>query len=416
MKSLPRKSSAGVLFGTYVVVEVVFVAVVVSGSTLMEVFELSRTQLGLCLGAAQFGVLAASLAVGPITHRRGPLWMVTTALLGLLAALALVIAADRFAALFIGLVLAGVCAAAIHNGGMTLISGIFASQVRRVMALASALWFGVGVATAPLIGAWLDLMAEHDARAWGFRLPLVVTLCLLGLCTVAVRWRLRWVRVLHLRERRGRTTTATPTPWWRRMLPGGSWQWLWIPAMAVCHGMMLVGLLSWVSPMAQATFGVSEFKGGAMFAVTALGLTAGRLVQVLYPLPIDDQRLLGISASLGAVALAAALLVPGYWPTFALLGLGMLLACCTGPCLFSLVAARFAHIRSHVYGYLEAGVAAGAMLGALLVGLLADQGWALATAMLVSPAAALTLALLSLAWRYTPEAVTGRQSVEPATP
>ena len=415
MKSLPRKSSAGVLFSTYVVVEVVFVAVVVSGSTLLAVFELSRTQLGLCLGAAQFGVLAASLAVGPVTHRRGPLWTVTAALLGLLAALAVVIAADRFATLFVGLVLAGVCAAAIHNGGMTLISGIFASQVRRVMALASALWFGMGVATAPLIGAWLDFMAAQDARAWGFRMPLVVTFCLLVACTVAVRWRLRWVRVLHLRERRGRSPATPGGPWWRRALPAGSWQWLWIPAMAMCHGMMLVGLLAWASPMAQASFGVSELMGGAMFAITAMGLTTGRLLQVLYPLPVADQRLLGISAALGAVVLALALLVPGYWPTFALMGLGMFLACCTGPCLFSLVAARFAAIRAHVYGYFEAGVAGGAMLGAFLVGVLADRGWPLATAMLVSPAAALTLAVLSLAWRWSPEVGARAADAQPAT-
>ncbi|MEX0886094.1 MAG: MFS transporter [Phycisphaeraceae bacterium] len=400
MKPLPRKSSAAVLFGTYVAMEVVFVAVVVSGSTLLAVFELSRTQLGLCLGAAQFGGLVASLLIGPVTHRHGPLWTVTVALLGLLLALVTVIAARDFPTLFAGLALAGVCAAAVHNGGVTLLSGVFPGNVRRVMAFASSLWFGASVLTAPLIGAWLDLMAAYDARAWGYRAPLLVTFVLLVLCLGLVRWRLRWVRVMHRRERRGPASPAR-RPLWRRALPDASWQWLWILAMAVCHGLMLVSLMAWASPMAQATFHVSELMGSAMFAITALGLASGRLLLAANPLPIEDQRLLVISGSVGGLLLAAALLVPGYWPTFALLGLGMLTSSATAPCLFALVAARFAPVRAHVYGYMEAGIASGAMLGAFLVGFMADHGVALPLAMLLSPAAAVTLGMLSLAWRLT---------------
>ena len=70
-KPLPCTSSAAFLFDTYVVMETVLVAVVVSGSKLLAVFDLSRMQLGLCLGAAQFGGLVASLLIDPITYRRG---------------------------------------------------------------------------------------------------------------------------------------------------------------------------------------------------------------------------------------------------------------------------------------------------------------------------------------------------------
>ncbi|MCF7853926.1 MAG: MFS transporter [Candidatus Pacebacteria bacterium] len=395
MDTIPRRSSAAILFATYICLEVVFVAATVTGPTWRNVFSLSKMELGLCLGAAQVGVLTASLFVGRITDRQGPLRMLTLSLLSMLAALG-VIACGNFYMIFAGLVIAGVCAAASHNAGVTLISGVFPKNVRRVMSLASALWFGSSVVSAPLIGAWLDVARNNGWLAWGYRVPFVILAGLLLICLILVRVRLRWTVDWHRQAARTRVSeNNSVAPGVRRR------EWLWIPLLGLCHGLMIVSLIAWLNPMAQAVFGVTDFRGSLLFGIMAFGLSTGRLLLAAYHPRLDDRLILALSGCIGASLLVLTLRAATYRMTFILVGLSALTVSTTAPCLYALIAKHFPQTRSQIYGYMEAGIGATAMAGPFIVGLLYDYGIPLRLAMGLSPVAALILGISSLVWKIS---------------
>jgi MFS family permease len=393
MKHIRHKTSAAILFAAYINLEVVLVAATVTGPTWRRAFDLSEVQLGLCLGAVQTGMLLASLLAGRVTERQGPLRILTAALTAVLLALVVVAASGDFYTLFAGLAAAGICAAATHNAGATLLSGLFHGNVRRIMALASALWFGSSVLSAPLIGAWLDLAARSGWSDWGFRAPFLVMLVLLGGCLALVRLRIPDSAAAAAEQGPSQGKSDNPDA------ARPTLEWVWVPFLSFCHGMMVVSLVAWLSPMAQTVFGVADFLGSLLFAGAALGLATGRLLLSLMRVRWDDRAALAACGCTGAIVLTLALHMPSYLLTLIFTTMGTLSASLTAPCLFSVVAERFLRTRSRLFGYMEASIAAAAMAGAFLVGLLADQGVPLRTAMHLSPAAALTLGLGALLWK-----------------
>lgn len=94
------RSTAAILFGTYVCLEIVMVAASVSGPAWRRGFGLSYMELGLCLGAAPAGMLAAGLFAGHLTERKGPLPVQSFSLGGIICALAVLAAAAGACASF----------------------------------------------------------------------------------------------------------------------------------------------------------------------------------------------------------------------------------------------------------------------------------------------------------------------------
>lgn len=393
MKTIPKRSSAAVLFATYVCIEAFFVAGTVSGPAWREVFGLSNTLLGLCLGASGAGVLIASIFAGYATERQGPLRVLTLAMSAVILALFAVAGAGSFYMLFAGLLAVGMCVAATHNAGITLLSDIFPFRFRQVMSLASALWFGSSVLTAPLIGYWLDYSARAGRQAWGVRVPFLVLAGMLALCLVLVRLRFRWLK----RDSFLKDESAEEAPGFKR--PGR--EWMWVPLLGFLHGMMLVSLMAWLNPLAQDVLEVSQFLGSLLFGVFAFGLASGRLLFAAFHNRIwrDDRKVLVLNGFFASVLFASALLASSYRFTFLFVLAGGFACSSTGPCLFSIVADRFPGMRAKLYGYMEASIAGAAITGSFLVGFFYDLGAPLPAAMGLSPLAALLLGATALIWR-----------------
>jgi len=393
LDSIPRKSSAAILFSIYMCLEATSAAANVTGPTWRALFSLSNKQLGLCLGASQAGIMIASVFAGHVTQRRGPLRVLNASMIGVLLGLCLLGSAVSYQMLFLGLATIGLCAAALYNAGAVIFSGIFPFKMRRIMSFASALWFGSSLISAPLVGHWLEHASAAGWQAWSFRLPFLAMVALLAACLVLVRLRLRWSDSFPWQTGTQDTDPAAPRSLRRERL--------WIPALGFCHGMMLIALLAWLNPMAQDVFGVSDFLGSLMLGMAALGLAAGRLSLAAFHsrIRIDDRYLLAVSCSSGAVLLALALMVPNYWLALALVGLGTFSSSASAPCLFSLVTERFPQSRSRLFGYMESTIAAAAISGSFLFGLLSDMGVPLRVAMGLSPLAALAMAAGALIWK-----------------
>ncbi len=365
----------------------------VSGPAWREIFGLSNTELGLCLGAAGGGVLIASIFAGHATERQGPLRVLTAAMSVVLLALFTVASSESFVMLFSGLIAVGLCVAVTHNAGITLLSDIFPLRFRQVMSFGSAIQFGSAVLVAPLIGYWLDYTEKISRREWGVRFPFVALAGALALCLLLIRLRFRWLskapRFVKSVGEEGACEAA------------GDREWIWVPLIGFFHGMMLVSLLGWLNPMAQDVLGVSQFLGSMLFGACALGLALGRLALAACHSRVweDDRKVLVLSGFATSVIFGFALLSPSYRLTFFLVLVGGIACSATGPCLFSLVAGRFPGMRSRLYGYMEASVAAAAITGSSLVGLLYDLGAELRAAMALSPAAAFLLGAFALVWK-----------------
>lgn len=402
MQNAPRRASALlVLLATYVCSEVAFVAALVSGPTFQRVLGLSDTQLGMCLGSVFLGCMAMSLAVGQVTARRGAYATLCNGIAGLVASLGLILLAGNFAMLLAGLVALGVSAATLHNAAATLLSDIFPASIRRVMALASALWFGSSIVSSPLIGAWLGHAHHRGLARWGYGLPTAVAMALLIVCLLLVRLLLPWTQSLrHPPPARG----DAPKPQGRG--------WMWILLIAFGHGLMTTTFVAWANPMIQSAFDADDFRGSLGFAAFAAGLAGGRMLLTSRHILRNDRALLAFSGIGGGAVLALSLRVGAYPLALATILVGAFAASATIPCLFSLVARRFPRAKSRLYGWQEACIALGGLAGPFAVGLLVDAGAPVRSALLVSPLGGALLGVGSLLWLASERR--GRAPKEPA--
>lgn len=391
VKNWSRNRQAGAtLFATYICVEVAIVIPVVSGPTFQRVLGLSDTQLGAALGALSLGSLVICFLVGRLNARFGSFRLFTASLAGLMLTLGLVPAAGGFAPLFAALALTGLAMGGVHNTGLTLLADIFPRDTRRVMALAAALWFSSSIVSTPLIGAWLSLARARGLERWSYGLPLLASVAVLAACLALVAARLAWTEKFHHPRGPEKAPAAPPERGWG-----------WILPLAFCHGVMIYSFTGWTNPMIQAVFGADDFRGSLGYAVFALGLAAGRFLLTSARLAVNDRALLGASGLSGGFLLALALHAPGYPATLAMICLGAFAGSATAPCIFSLVAARFPRTKARIYGFQGAGISLGCMAGPFLVGVLLDRGIPFRLAMLVSPAAAVTLGAVAIAWLKT---------------
>jgi len=393
-----RKLSAAVIFTVCIVLEITSVTGIVSGPTFARLFQLSKTELGIVLGAMHVGLFITSLLVGHTTQRRGAVATLSTGLVCGMAGIAVVFLATGFAMLTAGLAVIGVAAGLIINGYTTLLSEIFHERLRQTMSLAAALWFSSSALSAPVIGAWLKLAAERQWGAWSFRSPYLFDLLSLATCLFLAH------RVLRGRPEGQATrprSRAESTSGKQTEHPHSVGQWLWVPALALCHGLMVIVLLAWASPMVQTKFGVKDFQGALLFGGIALGHGLGRFLLALIRPLFDERGIMAVSGLVGGTMFALGLAAPTYGLTLAAMSIGGFIASAPFPCILSLIGTRFARMKSHLFGYTEASVALAGLTGPPIVGALADHGIPLWKALAISPLAALTLGTLALLWKLS---------------
>ena len=133
---MTRTRAAVVLLAIYVVTEVVFVTGCVSAQTFVEVFGISKQQLGIFFGTFNVGWLFASLLAGYATDRRGPFATLIAGLAGSLGGIALLAGAANYGMLLAGAIAVSVTTAFAYNANATLLAelhgrcGYFPAQLR----------------------------------------------------------------------------------------------------------------------------------------------------------------------------------------------------------------------------------------------------------------------------------------------
>jgi MFS family permease len=406
-----QKTQLAVIFATNIALEITFVTGNVAGPAFQRAFGLSDTQLGLVLGAIHLGLISIALIVGRFTRRYGPPSVLSVGVLGAAAASGIVIIAGGFAPLFLGLASLGIAAALITNANATFASEIAGDQVRRVMALASGLWFASSAISAPGIGAWLNLGRTLGLGVWSHRTAYALDVVMLLVCLVLVR---RIVVPRHTAagmgaSNRGPAGGQGGGP--AASIPGGpaapkreapaaplGREWPWVPALGFLHGLFVIILLSWTNPMIQAKFGATDFQGGLGVGLVSLGIGGGRFLLASIRSTIDDRILLAGSGAVGGAFLLAALLAPTLAVTYVVLAVAGVACSLTFPAILSLTGTRFPRSRSQVFGFMEASISTAGLAGPAAVGLLADSGVAIWHAMIISPLAGLGLTFTSIAW------------------
>lgn len=402
------RTQLAVIFATNIALEITFVSGTVAGPAFQRAFELTDTQLGLVLGAIHIGLIGVALFIGRYTHRYGPPRILSLGLLAAATSAAIIIAAAGFVPLFLGLTALGIAAAFITNANATFTSEIAGSSVRRVMALASGLWFASSSISAPAIGAWLNYGRSVDLGVWGHRFVYVFDIALIAVCFVLVR------RVVVPRYQRRRTahtggsaaaiadptgdaddSTAAAADYRERLNP----EWPWIPALGFLHGLFVIILLAWTNPMLQAKFGATDAQGGLGVGLVSLGIGGGRFVLASIRSSIDDRFFLAGSGAVGGALLVVALLAPTLPLTYVALTVSGFACALTFPTVVALVGTRFPRTRSRMFGFMEASISVAGLAGPAAVGLLADAGVPVWHGMLISPAAGAVICVTALAWR-----------------
>lgn len=392
---MPKKLAVAVIFSTSVVVEIVAVSAAVLGPAFQRLFSLSRTELGICLGATSIGSMFMSLAAGHIVYNRGAFPVLMAGLVGIMAAITGVILATGFPMLAASMVFFGIAFALVANANTSQLTDLFPDKIRRTMSLASALWFGSSAFSAPIVGLWSRTAHTQNWGTLEYQVPYIVGLMLIGLCLVLAFHFIRQVA----------TPPSSATS--RAIGPGGAdttgktdrkHQWIWIVLLAFGHGLMIITLFCWIVPMVNDRFMVEEFRGAIIISGISLGHGLGRLLLAGVRRPWDELRLLRISSLLGGIFFALGLVSPSYWLTAVAMTAGGLASSATYPCIMSLAGHRFPRMKSKMYGYVMASISFAGFVGPALVGFLADNNVPLPVAMGLSPLACVMLVVVSLLW------------------
>ena len=394
---MSRTSATIVIFCANIVMEVTFTIGVVSGQTFMDLFGMSKEQLGVFFGVANLGWLLTAPLAGRLVHRWGGFPMAAASILASLAGVALLAGATGYPMLLAGGIVTGItlCCLAIANA--TLLADMYPKNLRRIASLAAATWFGSTAVMAPVIGKWLNVAERIGARQWGFRAAYAAAMLGLLLVLAAV-----WL-VLGPRHRAPSVPPApipssTPEP---HAPSHGRSPWLWIPLLAALHGIVLITVQSWSTKMMQERFLLPEQSAALVLSAVAIGLAVGRVLLAAVRLHVDDRTILAVGSLGGALLATLGLAAQDATLTMAAIGAGAFVSCATYPCLMAIIGTRFADAKAKLYGFMSGGIALGGLIGPTVVGVLAERTVPLHRALLISPVAAVLLAACALLWRLT---------------
>ena len=394
---MKRTSTTIVIFCANIVMEVTFLIGVISGQTFMNLFHMSKENLGIFFGVANIGWLIASPVAGRLVHRWGGFPVAMGSILASLVGVVLLAGATGYPMLLAGGILTGItlCFLAIANA--TMLADMYPKNLRRIASLAAATWFGSTAVMAPLIGKWLNVAEKIGAEMWGFRAAyaaaFVGLLLVFAAVWIVVGARHRAVRALPVPD-----PSSTPDP---RAPSRASRLWLWIPVLATLHGIVLITLQGWSTKMMQDKFLLPEQSAALVLSASAMGLAVGRVLLAIVRLHVDDRTILAVGSLGGALLVTWGLASRDATLTMVAIGAGAFVSCATHPCLTAIVGTRFAAAKAKLYGFMSAGLALGGLIGPPTVGALAERGVPLHRALLISPAAAVLLAVLALVWRVT---------------
>ncbi|RKX79126.1 MAG: hypothetical protein DRP87_04260 [Spirochaetes bacterium] len=392
-----RTKAITVIFIINIALELSIVAAMVAGPTFQRLFSLSKTELGICLGATSVGMALFAPLVGHYTHNYGPSRMLIAGLVGAIIGVLLVSASSGLTLLLTGLIVTGIFGAFIANANDTITAELYPEQLRKIMALASGLWFSSSAISAPIMGTWLEISHNRGWSFWSFRVLFLTISLLFGICLLlTVTMILKKVEMnISLKEHSERRSGSNVKS---RDSERG---WFWIPILGLFHGVFITVLFAWINPMVQSRFAANEIQGSIVVGVVSFGIGFGRFCLWRFKIEKDDRLVLSLSGLLGAGLLILGLLSPTFLLTTITLCIASFFCSATFPCLLTMVGTRFPGSKAKVYGYLNASVASAGLLGPALVGILADAGLPLWVAIGLSPLAGLTLAALSFIWKIT---------------
>jgi MFS family permease len=390
------KNPVTIVFISYVAVEICKITGYICGPAFQRIYDFSDTQLGLIFGSLALGGILVNLSVGHFVHRFG-IWAAwLTGVLGVLAALVAILFARGYWSVFIPIFLLGMVTILMLNANGTFLSDLYSDKAQQIMGLASGIWFGSSVVSAPLIGCWIDWATSegHDWLAYGgpyiFDLIFIFVVFLLGY---------KWLRPA-LANTDPVVSRAHKDSEEKVVIPAaGVLHRLYIILIALAHACAISPMVSWLNPMVQEKFSVGDFKGSVVLAVMALGLSTGRIAIGMGFLKMDNRVLLSISGLTGGTVLFMGFNMPNYISSVITMFFGGVLLSATAPCLLAMVPEKFFSIKSHIFGYVGVAISLGAFAAPWFVGFMADSGFMIDKAIYITPISAFVLAFLSLTWK-----------------
>ena len=394
---LVRKYPVIIIFAAYVVIEITKVTGVVCGPVFQRIFGFSDTRLGLFFSALAMGGILTNLCVGHFIHRLG-LWRAwSMGLLGtIFAVVAVIVIAGGFWGIFIPIFLLGIAHIFTINVNHTFLSHVYNDKLQRVMGLASGLWFGSSVLTAPVVGYWVEWSSQQGMHWSSYGVPYLINI---GLMVIIFTVGFQLLRPLL------KSTDSDDRAVTRRILAdtpnstpslGGK---VLICLIAYLHGTAIVALMTWANPMVQAKFEVSDFHGSLVLMALALGLATGRLFIATGLLALDNRKMLFVCGLTGGLLFAVSINLQAYWLTLAAIATGGLLMSGTAPAILALVSEKFFVIKAHVFGHIGVSISLASFITPWMIGIMADTGMPLDKVLWLSPLAAGGLGLISIGWK-----------------
>jgi len=373
-----------------------FITGVVSGPTFLRIFNLSKTQLGLILGAGSIGVMVAASMAGHFVSKLGA--RVLRYGLGLvIISVLLVLFSVRFQMLVVCFAMIGIANALMLNANTTILSDLFPGSIRRIIALYSALYFGSSAMLAPFLGKWLDAARNRNWDFWGFRLPYIIILLVFILLFALVNKIV--LPAIAAREKaaspgRDKKKTRDVPP-----LSLSLKKFWWVPVMAFLHNIMVTSVLTWSNPMAQEKFGADEFHGALFIVMITSGIAAGRFLMAFIHLKWEDRTVLAFGVIAGGILTIAGLFSSSYVLALLLISSGSFISSVSYPCIASIAGNFHAGARAKVFGYMFTGFALAGFVGPPMIGKLADSGIPVWLALAIGPASGFSLGFLSILWK-----------------
>lgn len=395
MVKLIKKNPIVVIFATYIVIEVCKVTGFVCGPPIQRYFDLSNTQLGLILSALSLGALLMNMGVGHLADYMG-LWGIwKLGIIGTIVSIFIFLFAGGFWGVFIPLFLLGIMHVLTLNANNTYLTGEYKENNLHIMGLASGLWFGSSVISTPLIGLWVEYANKANLGRMMFLVPYTFDIFLLLIVLfIGNKLAKPLITKTDCEDRKNAEKNRGKRANEKRNI----FEWFAILVIAYCHGSMVVGIVSWINPMVQSKFGVTDFYGSLTFAVFALSLAVGRLTIASGIIKPSTRKMLAINGITGGIILSIAMFLPGFWITVGGIAAGGLAVSTTAPGLLALVAEQFPVTRSHVYGHTGVSICTAAFLTPSIIGTLSDYGMDINTALLISPFSAIILGATSIIW------------------
>jgi MFS family permease len=392
---MSKKAQSAVIFGSSIVRELAVTVGIVMGPTFSRIFSLTKTELGILLGATSMGITIFSSFVGRITQRRGPVFVYTTGFVINMGSIGFILAAGGFSMLALGLTGIGIATAFIANANVTMLSDLYHDRLRMMVSLVSALWFMSSALVSPLLGLWLEYAHVQNLGLWSFRIPYITIFLLFS---ISLRLGKKILKKNFEPVLQNSSISKDLSKSKNKDIRGADRQWLWVPALGACHGLLIIGMMSWVNPMIQEKFGVNEIAGALAVAGLAFGIGGGRLVLSSLMPGVDERLILTVSGLAGGVVFGIALAAPTAATALIAITAGGFICSTTYPCIVTIVGIRFPVIKSRLWGYNDASVSMAGLAGPPIVGFIADMGMPLWWAMGIYPIAAWIIAALSLTW------------------